>query len=132
VLAVAFALIVIASIGFPGFAAFEARSSLVALAIDGPLATLVLLGTLAPVAFYGRLLVVGLGRPDGPPDRGVWRPGVGPPDLTAMRTWAEMTWETNRAFSSAIVAVLLAVLAIATSVGAFGGPEAAAGPAPSL
>lgn len=130
-LAVAFGLIVVAGIGFPGLAAFEARSSLVALAMDGPLATLVLLGTLAPIAYYGRLLSVGLARPDGPPDPEVdWRPRVERLDLTALGSWWRTTWGANRAFSSALVAVLLGLLAVATSAGAFGGPEAAAGPAP--
>ncbi|MDO8485948.1 MAG: proton-conducting transporter membrane subunit [Candidatus Limnocylindrales bacterium] len=130
-LAVAFGLIVVAGIGFPGLAAFEARSSLVALAIDGPLATLVLLGTLAPLAYYLRLLSVGLARPDGPPDPEVdWRPRVERLDLTALRGWWRTTWQVNRAFSSALVAVLLGLLAVATSAGAFGGAEAAAEPAP--
>lgn len=130
-LAVAFGLIVVAGIGFPGLAAFEARSSLVALAMDGPLATLVLLGTLAPIAYYGRLLSVGLARPDGPPDPEVdWRPRVERLDLTALGSWWRTTWEANRAFSSALVAVLLGLLAVATSSGAYGGPEAAAGLTP--
>ena len=129
VLALAFGLIVVASLGFPGLAAFEARSSLVATAIDGPLAMLVLLGTLAPVTYYGRLVAVGLGRPDGSPERGAWRPIVGRMDLTAPGAWWRTTWDVNRAFSGALVAVLLALLAVATAVGAFGGVEAAAGPA---
>ena len=127
-LAVAFILIVIAAIGFPGLAAFEARRSLVALAVDGPLGTLVLLGTLAPVAFYGRLLSVGLARPDGPsePEAG-WRPRVARLDLTAVGGWWRTTWEQNRVFSSALIAALLALLALVTAAGAFGGPESAAG-----
>ncbi len=130
-LALAFGLIVIASIGFPGMAAFEARSSLAALAVDGPLAMLVVIGTLVPVAYYGRLLSVGLGRPDGPlePEIG-WRPRVGRLDLTALGGWWGTTWDTNRAFTGAMVATLLGLLALATSAGAFGGPEAAAGLAP--
>ncbi len=129
VLAIAFGLIVIASLGFPGLAAFEARSTLVAAAIDGPFAALVLLGTLAPVTYYGRLLSVGLGRPDGSPDRGAWRPLVGRMDLTAPGVWWRTTWEANRAFSGALVAVLLGLLAMSAAVGAFGGADAAAGPA---
>ena len=129
-LAVAFVLIVIAAIGFPGLAAFEARRSLVSMAIDGPLGALVLLGTLAPLAYYGRLLSVGLGRMDGSldPEAG-WQPRVERLDLTAVGSWSRTTWQVNRAFSSALVAALLALLAAATAVGAFGGPEAAAGSA---
>ena len=139
-LTIAFGLIVLASLGVPGLAAFEARRSLVTLAIDGPMATLVLLGSLAPLAYYGRLLSVGLARPDGPPDPGQgWRPKAGPLDLTAPRSWWTRTWEVNRPFSGALIALLLGLLAVATAGGAFGGPEAAAapaarssGPAPSL
>jgi formate hydrogenlyase subunit 3/multisubunit Na+/H+ antiporter MnhD subunit len=130
-LAVAFGLIVIASVGVPGMAAFEARSSLVGLAVDGPMAALVGLGTLAPLAYYGRLLSVGLGRPDGPPDAEAdWRPRVGRLDLTALPSWWRTTWEANRGFTSALVAALLGLVALATSGGAFGGPAAAAGLAP--
>ena len=126
-LAIAFGLIVIAGLGFPGLAVFEARSALVDLAVDGPLALLVLLGTLAPLAYYGRLLSIGLGRPDGPPDPAIdWRPRISRLDVTAPGAWWRANWTTNRAFSSSLVAVLLAILAVATSAGAFGIPEAAA------
>jgi hypothetical protein len=112
-------------------AAFEARSSLAALAVDGPMAMLVVIGTLAPIVYYGRLLSVGLGRPDGPREPEVnWRPRVGRLDLTALGDWWRTTWDTNRAFTGAMVAALLGLLALATSAGAFGGPEAAAGLAP--
>src|SRR6185503_2515968 len=123
ILAVAFGLIVIASIGVPGMAAFDARSSLVALAVDGPLAMLIVLGTLTPLAYYGRLLSIGLGRPDGPPDPEVgWRPRAARIDLTQLGSWWRGTWEANRGFTSALVAVLLGLAALATSGGAFGGP----------
>ena len=48
----------------PGLVAFDARAALVELALDAPLATFVLLATLAPLAYYGRLLAIGLARPD--------------------------------------------------------------------
>src|SRR4029077_4026049 len=54
-LTVAFALVVIASVGFPGLVAFDARRSIVDLALDAPLSSVVLLGTLAPLAYYARL-----------------------------------------------------------------------------
>jgi hypothetical protein len=130
-LAMAFGLVVIAAIGFPGLAAFEARSTLVDLAADGPLTALVVLGTLAPLAYYGRLLSIGLGRADGPADPGVdWRPRVAKADLTALGTWWRATWADNRAFSSGLVAMLLGLLAVATSAGAFGTLAAAAEPGP--
>jgi hydrogenase-4 component F len=133
ILGIAFVLIVVASVGFPGLAAFEARASIVDLTLDGPLATLVLLATLAPLAYYGRLLVIGLSRPDRvlePVD--AWRPRIVAPDLTGIRRWGAMTWDGNRAFSTAVVAGLLAALALGTSAGAFGVPDAAAGPPPAF
>jgi len=131
ILAVAFIFVVVASVGVPAMASFDARTSLVELVLEGPLATLVLLGTLAPLAYYGRLLAIGLSRPDRvlePVD--AWRPRVTAPDLTGVRRWLSRTWDVNRAFSTATVAALLGALALATSAGAFGGPEAAAGPPP--
>jgi formate hydrogenlyase subunit 3/multisubunit Na+/H+ antiporter MnhD subunit len=131
ILAVALGLVVMASIGLPGMAAFDARSSLAGMAVDGPLAALVVLGTLAPQAYYGRLVSVGLGRPDGPPDPDLdWRPRGARVDLTALGNWWRSTWEANRAFTGASVAVLLGLLALLTAGGAFGGPEASAGLAP--
>ncbi len=55
--------IAVASIGWPGLAVWEARGTLVDLAIDGPLEAVVALGSLASVAYYARLLVVGMRRP---------------------------------------------------------------------
>jgi NADH:ubiquinone oxidoreductase subunit 2 (chain N) len=133
ILAAAFVMVVVAGVGFPGLVSFDARRSIVELALDGPLATIVLFGTLAPLAYYGRLLSIGLAKPDRvvePVD--AWRPRVTPPDLTAMGRWLRSTWDANRAFSTASVALLLGFLALATSAGAFGGPAAAAGLPPSL
>jgi NADH-quinone oxidoreductase subunit N len=133
ILAVAFSLVVVAGVGFPGLLSFDARKSIVELALDGPLATIVFLATLAPLAYYGRLFAIGLAEPDRvvePVD--AWRPRVAPPDLTALRRWMRTTWDGNRAFTTASVALLLGVLALATSAGAFGGAAAAAGLPPSL
>jgi formate hydrogenlyase subunit 3/multisubunit Na+/H+ antiporter MnhD subunit len=128
ILAVAFGLVVLAGVGLPGLVAFEARSSLVSLALDGPIATLVLVGTFAPLTYYARLLAVGLGRPARPVDPASdWRPRLRRLDLTSPVGWLRTTWDLNRAFSTAVIAALLGVLALATSVGAFGGPAAAAG-----
>jgi NADH:ubiquinone oxidoreductase subunit 5 (subunit L)/multisubunit Na+/H+ antiporter MnhA subunit len=132
-LAIAFILVAVASIGIPGLAAFDARTSLVDLALDVPLATVVLVATLAPIAYYGRLMAIGLRRPDRalePVD--AWRPHVVAPDLTALRRWLSNTWDLNRAFSTATIAALLGLLALATSAGAFGVVEAATGPPPVL
>ena len=56
--------VIIASVGLPAFAAFDARAELVRLALDGPLQTIVLIATLAPVLYYVRVLGLGLRRLD--------------------------------------------------------------------
>lgn len=132
-LTVAFAGVVLAGIGIPGLAAFDARSRLVELSIGGPLGTVVLLGTLTPLAYYGRLLAVGVARPgpsraDGP----AWRPTMTAVDLTDLPGWLVRTWSTNRIPVATATAVLLAALAVTVGAGGFGGPEAAAGLPPSL
>jgi len=132
-LAAALALVVVASVGFPGLVSFDARKAIVELAIDGPAATVVLIGTLLPLAYYGRLLAIGLSRPDRVVQPiSAWRPHLARPDVTAIQSWSSHTWDTNRAFTTATVAIVLGALALATSAGAFRGPEAAAGLPPTL
>ena len=135
-LGVILALVVLASVGVPGLAAFDARGVIVGLAVDGPLAALVVLGTLSPLAYYGRLILVGVSRPDARADRGSggrfgWRPAVAPLDLTDLRGWLARTWSDNVTATATGGAALLAVLALAVSAGAFGGPTAAAGLPPT-
>jgi formate hydrogenlyase subunit 3/multisubunit Na+/H+ antiporter MnhD subunit len=133
ILAVVFALVLIASIGVPGLAAFDARSAIVGEAIDGPLAVLVLIATLSPIAYYGRLLLVGATRPDGRhSEAGRQRPLVSPVDLNDIRAWLTRTWSDNVVAIAAGGAALLAILAVAVSVGAFGASQAAAGLPPTL
>ncbi len=132
-LGVALVAVVFASVGLPGTVAFEARSTIVDLAVDGPLTVLVLLGTLAPIAYYGRLLVVGFEAPDRvPPGVDPWRPRLTPIDRADILGWLRLTGRANRTFGAATVAVLLAGLAVATSLGTFGGPADAAGRPPAL
>jgi NADH:ubiquinone oxidoreductase subunit 2 (subunit N) len=133
ILAIGLVLVVVASVGLPGVASFDARASLVNGALGGPFATLVLLATLAPMGYYVRLFAIGFARPDrsgGP--LGAWRPVVERLDVTALRPWLRTTWNANRAFTSASVALLLALLAMGTSAGAFGGPAAAAEGPPNV
>ena len=75
---------------------------------------------------------MGLARPE--------RPGVGagtwvtvtPLDLTSARAWLAATLDANRAFTATIGALVLALVAMGTAIGGFGGPAAAAGLPPSL
>jgi formate hydrogenlyase subunit 3/multisubunit Na+/H+ antiporter MnhD subunit len=136
VLGVVFVFVVVASIGVPGLAAFDARAALVDLALEGPLAALVLLATLAPLTYYGRLLYIGVIRPETGravgAGAGLGRPVVTPLDLTDLRGWLVRTWSDNRVAGAVGSATLLAVLALAVSAGAFGGSEAAAGLPPTI
>ena len=52
--------IAIATVGWPGSAVFEARSTLVRLALPSQLQFLGLVGGLGAIAYYGRLIAVGL------------------------------------------------------------------------
>jgi formate hydrogenlyase subunit 3/multisubunit Na+/H+ antiporter MnhD subunit len=131
-LGVAFAVVVVASIGLPGLAAFDARGTIIDLTLDGPLAIVATLGVFAPIVVYGRLLLIGVARPDPGARPMDWRPRVGPVALTDLRRWASMTWSDNRAFLTAATATVLAVMALAVSAGSFGAPEAAAGLPPVL
>ena len=54
------------------------------------------------------------------------------PDVTSLRHWLRDTWDGNRAFTTASMAALLGLLALATAAGAFGGPAAAAEPVPTV
>ena len=132
-LGVILVMVVVASVGVPGLAAFDARAAIVALAIDGPLGALVLLGALTPLLYYGRLLLVGVGRPEGGAAGGrSLRPVVSPVDVTNLQSWLSRTWSDNVAVTATGGAALLAILALAVSFGAFGASSAAAGLPPTL
>ena len=131
-LAAALALVIVASLGLPGFVAFEARGSLVELLFGRPAGALVLVLTLGPLAYYGRLFLVGLRRPHGGSTAEDWRPRWTPLDLTQTRASLGTLARVNRAFSTAMLAMVLAALAVATSAGAFGVRDAAAGVGPGF
>ena len=62
-LGVGLVIIAAAGIGWPGLLAWDARATLVNLTLPGPIGWLVVLGAVAPIAIYVRLLVIGVGRP---------------------------------------------------------------------
>ena len=131
-LAVVLGLVILGSIGLPGLAAANARGALVDQVLDGPLEILVLLGTLSPLLYYGRLVAIGIERPGAHPRAEGWRPVVTKLDLTDLRVWLGRTWSDNRLVSATGGAALLAVLALVVSAGAFGATEAAAGLPPTI
>jgi len=131
-LVVALVLVIIASIGLPGFAAWDARVSIVNQLFGGPLTVLMLVALLGPIAYYARLLMIGVRRPLGGTAAEDWRPRWPAVDLTRARISAATVVRVNRGASTAVLTLLLAALAVGTSAGLFGVPEAAAGVAPAL
>jgi NADH:ubiquinone oxidoreductase subunit 2 (subunit N) len=141
-LAVGFALVVLASIGLPGLAAFEARAQLASLAIGGPLGLLVMLGTLTPLAYYGRLVAIGVtrraaagprvGADDGSVRRPTWRPVFEAVDVTDLPAWSSRAWAANRVLAATVVTIILGLLALAMSAGAFDTVTTAAGLPPTV
>jgi hypothetical protein len=119
---------VVASIGLPAFAAFQARTQLVDLALDGPLQAFVLIATIAPLLYYGRVLAIGIRRLDVSSAPAVdWRPSRTSIDVTDLRGTAGRLLHANRVLGLSLASLVLAAVALMTSVGAFGGPQAAAG-----
>jgi hypothetical protein len=133
VLAFAFLVILVGSVGIPGTALFEARSQLAAEALPGPLATLAVVVALSPLLALGRVLAAGLGRtgPDvaAAPDERVGR------TLGSIASWSRggaggwlrvsaAVVRANQGLAVAVVAALLAVLGVVLSIA---GVPAAAG-----
>lgn len=150
ILALAFGVIVIASIGLPGFVAWQARATLIDLTLDGLLFVAVTVGALAQVAVFGRLLMVGLGRPSeavsrGQGERPRWpvplpaRPLVGQGRTKrALERTSHFLIATvdvakvvpaalhqNRVFIAGLLVLTLSGLAFGVASGGLGVPEAA-------
>jgi len=155
-LAIALVLVAAAAVGFPGLVAWEARASLVELTIAGPIGIIVVVSSVAQLAIYGRLLVVGLSKPSaavvaGLSERPTW-PGIVEGRRVVGLSRAERAFErgghaiggsldvlwgipaairANRALLAGAIAVLVAALALSLSAGGFGVVEASqAVPAP--
>ena len=131
-LIVCLVLVMIASIGLPGFAAWNARAAIVQQLFGGPLAALLLLALLAPILYYVRLLLIGWRRPLGGSAAEDWRPRWPAFDVNRIRGSVESVGRVNRGASTAALALLLAALAVGTSAGLFGLTDAAAGVGPGF
>jgi NADH:ubiquinone oxidoreductase subunit 2 (subunit N) len=116
VLAVGFVIAAIAAVGLPGTAAFEARSDLIEAATGGPFTGVLLAGALAPIAYLGRVLVIGIGRP-GPAvrQRRIGWPLVGL-TIAAFLERARNPGPVERALLAAIVVALLAAVGAIVSL----------------
>lgn len=132
-LAIALVGVALGTIGVPGLLAWSVRSALAEGAAGGQLAVVVLIGGLASLAYYGRILLIGLGRPsllvgNAASDRPVATTRTGSA-VEGLRS----AWRANRAPISAGLVLLLVLISVVLAAGGLGGPEAAraAAPAPS-
>jgi NADH:ubiquinone oxidoreductase subunit 2 (subunit N) len=135
VLTLAFGAIVVAGVGLPGLAAFDARARLVDIAVGEPFHAIVLLATFAPLAYYGRLLAIGLMRPDpGLPDDGAMPglPRLTSIDLTDPRGSFDRAWTANRPAVALVMTLMLAGLSVAVSAGGFDARAAAGALGPGI
>lgn len=120
-LALALALITLATIGLPGFIAWDARLALIRGAFNEPLGTAVLGLSLFAIVPVVRTLWFGVDRPTslveaGPSER-VRRPV---PDLRRrVGVTARQVLELNRAPLSALFVLVLAIVALSLSLGGF-------------
>jgi formate hydrogenlyase subunit 3/multisubunit Na+/H+ antiporter MnhD subunit len=150
VLGISLVLIGVASIGWPGFVAWQARSTLIQLALPGPIALLVTIAPLGAAAIYGRILYLGIQLPgtavgEGRSERPRWptpvprRPmvGVTGPERAFERgshAWSALIdtlWvlpaagRLNRVPIAAVAVLLLSGLAFLVAGGGLGVPDAA-------
>jgi hypothetical protein len=124
-----------AAVGFPGLVVWDARATLVDLTIAGPIGLVVVLSSVAQLAIYGRLLIVGFSKPSeavagGLTERPTWPDAVAPRNIVGLSR-AERVFErgghaigvaldvcgdpaaigANRALLAGAIAVLVAALA---------------------
>ena len=150
-LGLALVVIAVAGIGWPGLLAWDARLDLIGLTLPAPIGWLVVLGAVAPIAIYARLLVIGLGKPTetvtlGRAERPTWpaplpsRPmvGLGGVERSFERTshalagTLDVLWtvpaglRANRSLIAGALVLVLAGLSFGVSAGGFGVPAAAA------
>jgi formate hydrogenlyase subunit 3/multisubunit Na+/H+ antiporter MnhD subunit len=149
-LALALVVIAVAAVGWPGIAAWQARSALADLALPDAVAVLVTIAPLALIAIYGRILWIGV-RPighavrDGRGERPAWPTpwprramvGVGTVERLferashAFAAVLDILWalpaatRLNRMPLASIAVIALAGLAFAVSDGGLGVPQAA-------
>jgi len=129
VLGVAFAVLVLGSVGLPGMAIFDARVSLVSAALPTQLATAVLIVALSPLLVLGRVLVRGLERP-GPDVAGAADARIGrlAPSLGGWSRGGPRWWlragtaviRANEGLGVGVAALLLAVLGLVLGIAGAG------------
>lgn len=135
-LGIALVLVLAGAVGLPGMAAFDARATLIRLAVPGPLGVLILVTAFAPLVFLGRLLVVGvdaMAAPVAATTQASPRLRHEPPDGWAsdsspIRVGAAVI-RANRHPLAAAAAIVLALIGLSVAVGGLG--STAVGGSPS-
>jgi len=128
-------LVGLVAVGVPGLAAFEARGSLIGLALDPPFDVVAWVGALAAAGYYARLLVTGFRPPSAAVALAVgasprW-PGGRPDRITPeMARQLPAAWRLNRAPAAAAAALALATLGVVVAAGGLHGPGISAAPPP--
>lgn len=129
-LALALLLTLIATVGLPGVAVWDARAAVSFAALGSPLGLVFVVAGLAPVLYLGRLFVVGYGRTTpvvaaGPMPWPRLLDRTRPRNLRAAVAWVVRTWSDNRAPISALWVLVLAGLTLIVALGGLGLREAA-------
>jgi hypothetical protein len=132
-LGVAAAGVLVAWVGWPGSALWEARLAIADLSAAGPLGALVIVGAVGPALAIGRWLVAGTGRPSPAVARALpltfARPErERPRTALAVAPWLLAVIRLNVLALAAVAAAALAILAVAVSAGGLGLPAAVANP----
>jgi NADH-quinone oxidoreductase subunit N len=127
ILGLALALVLLGAVGLPGMASFEARATLIRLAVPGPLAMVVLLAAFAPVVFIGRLLVGGVDAMAEPVRSATHATarirdfrGAGWADDDSPLRAVPAAVRANRYPLAAVGAVLAAILGLSVAIGGLG------------
>lgn len=120
-LGLAFGLALVGAVGLPGMATFAARATLTGEALASPFDAFVLLAAFAPLAYLGRVLVVGLGAPSEavraaertmPRLRGIRPTGWTASTAAAAARTVPDAIRTNRFAIAAAAALLVAVVGL--------------------
>lgn len=129
ILGLAFVLVLVGAVGLPGMATFSARGVLTQLALPAPFDIVVLLAAFAPIAYLGRILIIGLDRRSDatraaegtlPRLRGLSPDGWTGTSFAAVIRAVPAAVRENRFVLAAGSAVIVAVIGLAVATGGLG------------
>jgi formate hydrogenlyase subunit 3/multisubunit Na+/H+ antiporter MnhD subunit len=117
--------IALATIGLPGLVAWQVRWTLVDGASDGLLSVVLLLGGLASLAYYGRILWIGTGRLSPRVADSIGDRPVGSPRGQSLAETLDRGAAANRGQIATGLVLGLVLLSVLVAAGGLGGPDAA-------